>query len=89
MILRFTAGTSYLSFNTDNKKFTTSKRITSDYDEVRHFTPHVTRIVGIFELGDLMNELIYQGYKETDESYIFYDGNDICTEWVTDDLPFM
>ena len=36
-----------------------------------------------------MNELIYQGYKETDESYIFYDGNDTCTEWVTDDLPFM
>lgn len=88
MILRFTAGTSYLSFNTENKRFTTSQRITSEYDEVRHFMPHVNRMVGAFELGDLMNELIHQGYEETNESYVFYDGNDTCTEFVTDDLPF-
>lgn len=88
MILRFTASNSYLALNTENHSFTISKRIVADYDEMRHFMPHVYRMIGAFDIGELMNELIHQGYTKTDESYVFYDGNDTCTEFVTDDLPF-
>lgn len=88
MILRFTAGHDYLSFNTENKRFTMSGRITGDYDEIRHFMPHVIQLEFVDELWDMKAELEANCYEETDESYLFYDGNDTCTEFVTDDLPF-
>ena len=90
MILRFTAPgiANYLSFNTENGKFTTSGRITADYDEIRHFMPHVIELQYEGDLWDMKEELKANGYEETNESYIFYDGNDTCTEFVTDDLPF-
>lgn len=90
MILRFTAPgiVNYLSFNTENKKFTMSGRITAEYDKMRHFIPHVIHLEYEGDLWDMKEELEHNGYTETDESYIFYDGNDTCTEFVTDDLPF-
>lgn len=88
MILRFRYGTDHLSLNTENKKFTTSGRITAEYDERRHFMPHVIHLEFEGDLWDMKQELEYNGYTETDESYVFYDGNDTCTEFVTDDLPF-
>lgn len=88
MILRFTAAMDYLALNTVNKVYTMSKRIVTEYDEVRKFLPHVNELSFKSDLWNIKAELDMSGYMETEMSSIFYDGNDTCTEFVTDDLPF-
>lgn len=88
MILRFNGQMDYVAFNTDNMRYTRSKHIVEDYDEIRHFMPHVVQLEYPGDIFDMIYELEANGYEETNESYLFYDGNDTCTEFVTDDLPF-
>lgn len=88
MILRFNGQMDYVAFNTDNMRYTKSKRIVEDYDEIRHFMPHVVQLEYPGDIFDMIYELEANGYEETNESYLFYDGNNKCTEYVTDDLPF-
>ena len=85
MILRFTTFTEHVAFNTDNGCYTTSADICSNHDK---FLPHEYELADKDDIYNLIRELKEDGYTETNEAVVFYNGETECTEFITDDLPF-